>query len=236
MVIGVRGMGGAEDDDLRRGIAAAIRSRLRATDMVARLDDADFGVLLVEAPARAARSVAGQLVGSVQHAVGSGMRVAAGITVYPDGGPRSGAALLADAEVALLEAREGAGPAVTFDTGLGLAREARGAPASRAERLRRALEEDDWVLASRPVVEIETDVVLQQDLFVARRRRGRHASPVPPSCSPTPSASAAPARWTRACSTGWSSWPPSERPRRRSASSRSRSAARRSPTARSCGG
>jgi EAL domain-containing protein (putative c-di-GMP-specific phosphodiesterase class I)/GGDEF domain-containing protein len=169
VVLGVRGMGGVEDDDLRRVIAGAIRARLRATDMVARLDDADFGVLLVESPARAARSVAGQLVGSVQDAVGPGMQVAAGITVYPDGGPRSGAALLADAEVALLEAREGAVPAVAFDTGLGLARELRGAPASRAERLRRALEEDDWVLASRPVVEIETDVVLQQDLFVARR-------------------------------------------------------------------
>jgi Amt family ammonium transporter len=169
VVIGVRGMGGCEDDDLRRVIAAALRSRLRATDMVARLDDADFGVLLVEAPTRAARSVAGQLVASVQEAVGSAMPVAAGITVYPAGGPRSGAALLADAEVALLEAREGARPAVTFDTGLGLARQARGAPTSRAERLRRALEHDDWVLASRPVVEIETDVVLQQDLFVARR-------------------------------------------------------------------
>src|SRR3954469_9093973 len=113
VVIGVRGMGGAEDDDLRRGIAAALRSRLRATDMVARLDDADFGVRLVEAPARpappvaaplvgggAARSGASQLVGAVPRAVGSGMQVAAGITVYPDGGPRSGAALLADAEVA----------------------------------------------------------------------------------------------------------------------------------------
>lgn len=169
VVIGVRGMGGDEDDDLRRGIAAAIRSRLRATDMVARLDDADYGVLLVEAPARAARAVAAQLVEAVQGAVGRGLRVGAGITVYPDGGPRSGAGLLADAEVALLEAREGAGSLVTFDPGLGLAREARGAPASRAERLRRALEEDDWVLASRPVVEIETGVVLQQDLFVARR-------------------------------------------------------------------
>src|SRR3954471_3031147 len=66
VVVGVRGMGGAEDDDLRRVIAAALRSRLRATDMVARLDDADFGVLLVEAPAPAARSVAAQLVTSVQ--------------------------------------------------------------------------------------------------------------------------------------------------------------------------
>jgi len=169
VVIGVRGMGAAEDDDLRRGIAAAIRSRLRATDMVARLDDADFGVLLVEAPAPAARSVAAQLVTSVQGAVGPEMRVAAGITVYPDESPRSGAALLADAEVALLEARGASASAVTFDTGLRLARAARGAPASRAERLRRALEDDDWVLAARPVVEIETDVVLQQDLFVARR-------------------------------------------------------------------
>src|SRR4051812_40247714 len=136
VVIGVRGMGGAEDDDLRRVIAAALRSRLRATDMVARLDDADFGVLLVEAPTRAARSVAAQLVASVQQAVGSAMPVAAGITVYPDGGPRSGAALLADAEVALLEAREGARPAVTFETGLGLAREGRGAPTSPAGRPR----------------------------------------------------------------------------------------------------
>jgi EAL domain-containing protein (putative c-di-GMP-specific phosphodiesterase class I)/GGDEF domain-containing protein len=170
VVIGVRGLGGVEDDDLRRAVAGALRSRLRATDMVARLDDAAFGVLLVEAQAGAARAVAGQLVDAVAAVVGPAMSVAAGITVFPDGGPRSGAGLLADAEVALLEAAESSAVAVAFESGLGARRETRGAPASRAERLRRALEHDDWVLACRPVVEVETDVVLQQDLFVARRR------------------------------------------------------------------
>src|SRR4051794_6962556 len=169
VVVGVRGLGGAEDDDLRRAVAGALRARLRATDMVARLDDGAFGVLLVEAPAGAARAVAAQLAGAVGAVLGPALGVAAGITVFPDGGPRSGAGLLADAEVALLEAADAATPTVEFEPGLGARREARGAPASRAERLRRALEHDDWVLASRPVVEVETDVVLQQDLFVARR-------------------------------------------------------------------
>jgi EAL domain-containing protein (putative c-di-GMP-specific phosphodiesterase class I)/GGDEF domain-containing protein len=160
VVIGVRGLGDA--DDSRRAIADALRSRLRATDLVARLDDAAFGVLLVEAPAAAARAVAAQLADAVARAVDPTPDVAAGITFFPDGRRRSGAALLADAEVALIEARSAAVA--------GARRSARGAAASRAERLRRALEHEDWVLASRPVVEIETDAVLQRDLFVARRR------------------------------------------------------------------
>jgi EAL domain-containing protein (putative c-di-GMP-specific phosphodiesterase class I)/GGDEF domain-containing protein len=168
VVVGVRGLGGADDDDLRRAVAGALRARLRATDMVARLDEGTFGVLLVEAPAGAARAVAAQLAEAVSAVVGPALSVAVGITVFPDGGHRSGAGLLADAEVALLEA-DAAAPTVEFAPGLGARREARGAPASRAERLRRALEHDDWVLASRPVVDVETDVVLQQDLFVARR-------------------------------------------------------------------
>src|SRR3954471_20881449 len=69
VVVGVRG-GGAEDDDLRRAVAGALRARLRATDMVARLDDGAFGVLLVEAPAGVARAVGAQLAHAVSEVVG----------------------------------------------------------------------------------------------------------------------------------------------------------------------
>src|SRR3954465_3199625 len=69
VVVGVRGLGGARDDDLRRGVAGALRARLRATDMVARLDDGAFGVLLVEPPAGAARAVAAQLAHAVSEVV-----------------------------------------------------------------------------------------------------------------------------------------------------------------------
>src|SRR3954447_14690045 len=89
VVVGVRGLGGAEDDDLRRAVAGALRARLRATDMVARLDDGAFGVLLVEARAVGARAVAAQLADAVAVVVGRALNVAAGITVFPDGGDRS---------------------------------------------------------------------------------------------------------------------------------------------------
>src|SRR3954453_21534933 len=125
VVVGVRGLGGAEDDDLRRAVGGALRARLRATDMVARVDDGSFGVLLVEAPAGAARAVAAQLAQAVSVAVGPALSVAAGITVFPDGGHRSGAGLLADAEVALLEAADAAAPTAEFASGLGARREAR---------------------------------------------------------------------------------------------------------------
>ena len=235
VVIGVRGMGGAEDDDLRRGIAAALRARLRATDMVARLDDADFGVLLVEAPTALGALGRRPARRSVQHAVGSAMPVAAGITVYPAGGPRSGAALLADAEVALLEAREGAGPAVTFETGPGprprgprRAHVARRAPApgARARRLgaRVAAGGRDRDRRRAPAGPVRGPPA-------ARRRRRRHRV----AAGRRALRSRPRARRVRARPGGRAGRAARGRARR-SASCGCGSAGRRSPTARSCGG
>jgi EAL domain-containing protein (putative c-di-GMP-specific phosphodiesterase class I)/GGDEF domain-containing protein len=149
IVLGLPDAGDAGPTETARRVAAVLRTRLRATDLVARLDEREFGVLLAEVPAASARLVADELVDAVAQALGRGARVDAGLAVFPEEGRgRSAPELLADAEVARLAAA--------------------GSP-SRAERLRRELEGDGLVLAGRPVVEVDTDVVLQHAVFVGRR-------------------------------------------------------------------
>jgi len=139
------------DDPGRRAIALALRERLRASDLVARLGDAEFAVLLSEARSTEARELAGELVVLVARAAGT--PAAAGVACFPNGLDRRAGALLADADAALAAARGVEPPVAMFDARV--LRATRSAK-SRATRLRRALAGDGLVLERRPVVALAT--------------------------------------------------------------------------------
>jgi diguanylate cyclase (GGDEF)-like protein len=135
------------DDPGCRAVAGALRARLRATDLLARVGGCEFAILLPEARATEARELAGELV-SVARAA-AGVAVAAGIASFPDGLDRPAGALLADADAALAAARASVPPVALFDARVSRTPRAAG---SAAERLRRALAAGDLQLDRRPVV------------------------------------------------------------------------------------
>ena len=137
-----------------RAVGQALKARLRATDMLARLSGADFAVLLSEAGASEARELAGELVALARRA--AGVPAAAGIACFPNGLDRRAGALLADADTALAAAQSFEPSVALFDARV--FRTARGA-ASRADRLRRALAGDELELDRRPVVDLDTGAV-----------------------------------------------------------------------------
>ncbi len=153
------------DDPGCRAVARALRGRLRATDLVARMTGAEFAVLLPDAGAAETRELAAELVRLVADAAGA--PAAAGIACFPDGVDRSAGALLADADTALAVAARAEPPVALFDARVFSSPRTAG---SRADRLRRALAGDGLVLDQRPVVDLGTGAVDHH--VVSARLRG----------------------------------------------------------------
>jgi diguanylate cyclase (GGDEF)-like protein len=139
------------DDPGCRAVAAALRDRLRATDLLARITGCEFAILLPEARATEARELAGELTTVARAAAGA--PAAAGIAAFPDGLDRPAGALLADADAALAAARRSVPPVALFDARVFRTPRAVGSP---AERLRRALANDDLLLEREPVVDLRS--------------------------------------------------------------------------------
>jgi diguanylate cyclase (GGDEF)-like protein len=137
------------DDPGCRAVAGALRARLRATDLLARIGGCEFAILLPEARATEARELAGELVAVARRA--AGVAVAAGIASFPDGVDRPAGALLGDADAALAAARGAVPPVAVFDTRVSRTPRTAG---SAAERLRRALAAGDLQLDREPVVSL----------------------------------------------------------------------------------
>jgi diguanylate cyclase (GGDEF)-like protein len=135
------------DDPGCRAVAGALRARLRATDLLARVGGCEFAILLPEARATEARELAGELVTLAKRA--AGVPVAAGIASFPDGLDRPAGALLADADAALAAAWVAVPPVALFDTRVFRTPRTAG---SAAERLRRALDGGELLLEREPVV------------------------------------------------------------------------------------
>jgi EAL domain-containing protein (putative c-di-GMP-specific phosphodiesterase class I) len=132
-----------------RAAAAALRARLRRTDVVAQLGPAEIGVLLLEVAPAAAVAVADDLVALAARAAGA--PAAAGVVSFPEARDRSGGALLAEADAALAVAWPRTPPVS------GVPRHVRW-PASRAERLGAALADGGIALGRSPVVDLRTGV------------------------------------------------------------------------------
>jgi len=139
------------DDPGCRAVARALRDRLRATDLLARIDGCEFAILAPEASAAQARELAGELVTHAARA--AGMPAAAGIACFPDGLDRPAGALLADADTALAAARGAVPPVAVFDARAFRTPRAAGSPAAR---LRRALAGGDLVVERTPVIDLRS--------------------------------------------------------------------------------
>jgi diguanylate cyclase (GGDEF)-like protein/PAS domain S-box-containing protein len=174
-------LGHEAGDQLLKEIAGLIKGRLRNTDILGRLSGDVFAALLHGAGASKAQEVAEgvvQLIESHTFALqGEGVRVtmSAGLTALQER-PVTGAELLAEADIAMYQAKEeGRNKVVVFEQD---GREGIETKRIWSERIRQATERGLFVLVCQPIVDLKTDQVSHYELLL--RMRGEDGGLVPP--------------------------------------------------------
>jgi diguanylate cyclase (GGDEF)-like protein len=159
---------GHHHGDLLLGeVAARLTGTLRQVDTVARLGGDEFAVLLPDAGAEGAASVADKLRTALHQplvldGVGIDLDASIGIAVYPDHGGDA-AELLQHADVAMYAAKEAHAGFVVYDPALDQHSPRR---LALLGGLRRALERDELVLHYQPKADVDTGRVLGVEALV----------------------------------------------------------------------
>jgi diguanylate cyclase (GGDEF)-like protein/PAS domain S-box-containing protein len=159
-------------DDLLKTVAAALRARIRETDVLARLGGDEFAILLPQVDAAQAEVVADGLVKALrrqsallaEHQIP--VTASVGVALF-DG--LTNIEILAAADLAMYEAKEAGRDRVAFYR-LPSATQSR--PSSRlveAERIQRALRHDQLVLLCQPILDLATNEVSQYELLLRLR-------------------------------------------------------------------
>ncbi len=155
-------------DDLLKGVAGAVRHRIRQTDLLARIGGDEFGVLLPQADADQAQVAAAGIVKALsQHAAVLGDRtiqVTASVGLAMLDG-LSAAEVLARADAAMYEAKQ----AGRNRFALYGPRRTRGPVSARqaeVERLRTALEDGRFVLYGQPILDLRKSEVRQYEVLL----------------------------------------------------------------------
>jgi diguanylate cyclase (GGDEF)-like protein/PAS domain S-box-containing protein len=164
-------LGHPAGDQVVMSVAALLRKRLRDTDVVARLGGDEFAVLLSHTPPPDARKVAEDLVRSIRYqgatAGGRPVRVTTSLGVALFGaGSTTAQELLAAADLALYEAKDAGRDRIVVYTPQSGSQALERARASWVDRIRRALEEDRFVLHAQPILDLTKDEVAQYELLL----------------------------------------------------------------------
>ena len=156
-------------DDLLKSVAAALRHRIRQTDILARVGGDEFAVLLLHTDARQAEIVADMIVKTLnQHTAVLGGRsihttVSVGVALL-DG--IDAASVLANADRAMYEAKAaGRDRFAVYRPGQGRWERA-SVRLADAERIRKALEEDRLLLYCQPILDLKENQVCQYELLL----------------------------------------------------------------------
>lgn len=177
-------LGHTAGDKLIVGIAERLAGRLRESDVVARLGGDEFAILLPDASADEAVLVAQQLLEAIRveavPVMGRPRRVTASIGVAPvvhrEG--LAGEDLLVSADLAMYDAKEaGRDRVARYATGPH-ERDRTEARLSWVERIREALDHDDFELHAQPIVDLGTGIISQWELLV--RMRSEDGDLIPP--------------------------------------------------------
>jgi len=170
-------------DDLLKGVAGALRHRMRQTDVLARVGGDEFAVLLPEADADEAQSVANSIIGTLGQQVAvlgeRSIHVTASVGVSLFDG-LSAAAVLAFADQAMYEAKEAGRNRSAIYTPSDAHRKQVSARLAEAESIRRALEEERFLLYCQPILDLKRNEVRQYELLL-RLRAEEGGEPLAPS-------------------------------------------------------
>jgi diguanylate cyclase (GGDEF)-like protein/PAS domain S-box-containing protein len=175
-------LGHGAGDQLLRGIATLLRSRMRSTDLLARIGGDEFAVLLPHASAEEATTVARLLVTAVRRhgVVLDGQQVRATTSVGAcafDSTTEDAEELLACADAAMYEAKDaGRDRHILYSTDEG--RRARLRHGSSWEhRIHQALADDGFVLHSQPILDLVTRKVSRYELLIRMKAAGGELAP-----------------------------------------------------------
>ncbi|HWC35729.1 MAG TPA: amino acid permease [Mycobacteriales bacterium] len=178
--------GHALGDTVLRGVASALRQRLRAGDTLARLGGDEFAVILPNCDQPTAVEVAHDLISAVAlttivpDSSGRVIRVnaSAGVATFDGRSGVSLESLLVDADIALYEAKDTGRNRVAVATDDESGRERMQTRQSWVEQLRSALDNDGFELWAQPILDLATGTVTRHELLL--RLSGSGAG-IPPS-------------------------------------------------------
>jgi diguanylate cyclase (GGDEF)-like protein/PAS domain S-box-containing protein len=159
-------------DDLLKGVTAALRTRMRHTDVLARFGGDEFAVMLPEVTIEEAGVVAGELVTALGHHTSvlgdQVIRVtaSAGVAAFHR---LSDSQVLAHADHAMYEAKRAGRNRVAIYSPTAAGRHRAEDRVDEAERLRRALQENRFELFCQPVLDLQTAEVSQYELLLRLR-------------------------------------------------------------------
>ncbi len=154
-------LGHSAGDQLIVRVAALLRRRLRRSDVVARLGGDEFAVLLPGASAADARRVADALLSALRCEAGAGLprRVTAsiGIALVEAHAQASAQDMLMAADIAMYDAKEEGRDQVAVYDHRRTRHTSMEDRLNWAERIRRALDEESFVLHAQPVLPLSGD-------------------------------------------------------------------------------
>jgi diguanylate cyclase (GGDEF)-like protein/PAS domain S-box-containing protein len=179
-------LGHSAGDDLIRRVAGIFKATVRATDILARLGGDEFAVILPEADAQEATLVAEHLLNAVRDGARieglggrGGRRVTCSIGIAAFGHTELAAEeILVEADIAMYDAKEaGRDRAVLYDSRQDR-QERMQARLSWVDRIRDALEDEQFVLYAQPILGLGDDRVPRHELLI--RMHGEDGDLIPP--------------------------------------------------------
>jgi diguanylate cyclase (GGDEF)-like protein len=178
--------GHAVGDELIGRVAAALRERVRETDVLGRLGGDEFALVLPEVGANDARLVAQELVLALRagaDVVLEGRRIQAtasiGIALIEPTDELTGQELLAEADIAMYEAKEAGRDRVSIADPEGGRQDRMRSRLTWSQRIREALENDAFVLCEQPILDLRSGRIRAHELLI--RMRGEGGDLIPPS-------------------------------------------------------
>ncbi len=177
-------LGHAVGDELITTCSAALRDRLRETDIIARLGGDEFAVILPEETPAEARAVAQAVVDAVRElAAGlSGglpgvVTVSIGVALFDDP-TKTPDETLVDADLAMYDAKDAGKDRFAMAGGPDQRVPRIRAQTTWLDRIRSALAEDRFVLHAQPIVDLRTRETVQHEVLV--RMLGKDGELIPP--------------------------------------------------------
>jgi diguanylate cyclase (GGDEF)-like protein/PAS domain S-box-containing protein len=170
-------------DDLLKGVAGAIRNRIRQTDLLARIGGDEFGVLLPQADADQAQVAADGIVKALGRHVAvlgdQSIRVTAsvGLAMFDR---LSATEILARADIAMYEAKQAGRNRFALYSPPRGSRGPVSARLAEAEHLRTALQDDRFVLYGQPILDLRESETCQYEVLL-RLRDDEGGEPLTPS-------------------------------------------------------
>jgi diguanylate cyclase (GGDEF)-like protein/PAS domain S-box-containing protein len=156
-------------DDLLKGIAGLLKHRMRHTDTLARVGGDEFAVLLPQTNAKQASAMAADFVKALdkQTAVLANRSVhitaSVGVASFDD---LSNVEVLECADVAMYGAKQAGRNRIVIYTPFSGDRDRGSSRRSEADRIRQAVEEDQFLLYGQPILDLVTNEVSQYELLL----------------------------------------------------------------------